>query len=269
MSTPKSKGPVAVVGIPTDVNSSFMSGAALAPPEIRKALHSQSTNLCAENGIDLHGHAGWSDCGDLEVEGTSVGEIIDQGVSRLLETGRRVVALGGDHAITYPVVRAIARQHPGLTILHLDAHADLYQEFEGNRESHACPFARIMEDGLATRLVQIGIRTMNPHQRAQAQRFGVEVYGVRGVPPIADLDLESPLYLSIDLDALDPSCAPGVAHPEPGGLTTREVISIIQDLPHPLVGADIVELNPDRDLNNITAMVAAKLLKEVLAGMMG
>ncbi len=269
MSTANLRGPVTVVGVPTDVNSSFLPGAALAPSRIRDALHSPSTNLCAESGIDLHGHAGWLDGGDLDVGGDSDGDIIDQGVSRLLETGRRVVALGGDHAITYPIVRAVARQYPGLTILHLDAHADLYEEFDGNRESHACPFARIMEDGLATRLVQIGIRTMNPHQREQARRFGVEVHRVRGVPAIADLDLESPLYLSIDLDAIDPSCAPGVAHPEPGGLTTREVISIIQDLPHPLVGADIVELNPQRDLNNTTAMVAAKLLKEVLAGMIG
>lgn len=269
MSTPDIKGPVTVIGVPTDVNSSHIKGAALAPDMIREALANPSSNLCAENGIDLGDTSEWMDGGDLEVGGDSDGEIIDQGVGRLLESGRRVVALGGDHAITYPVVRAVARHHPGLTILHLDAHADLYEEFEGNRESHACPFARIMEDGLAARLVQIGIRTLNPHQREQARRFGVEVHGVRGVPTIADLDLESPLYLSIDLDAIDPSCAPGVAHPEPGGLTTREVISIIQDLPHPLVGADIVELNPQRDLNNITAMVAAKLLKEVLARMIG
>ena len=126
-----------------------------------------------------------------------------------------------------------------------------------------------MEDGLAGRVVQIGIRTMNSHQRRQAERFGVEVHGARGVPSIAGLGLEPPLYLSLDLDVLDPSCAPGVAHPEPGGLTTREVISIIQDLPCPLVGADIVELNPHRDLNGLTAMVAAKLLKEILANMIG
>ena len=171
----------------------------------------------------------------------------------LVSAGGRVIALGGDHAITYPIVRATARRHESLTILDLDAHADLYDELEGNRESHACPFARIMEDGLAGRVVQIGIRTLNAHQRQQADRFGVEVHGARRVPPIAGLGLESPLYLSLDLDVLDPACAPGVSHPEPGGLTTREVISIIQDLPCPLIGADIVELNPARDLNGLTA----------------
>ena len=268
MSTPNSKGSVTVVGIPTDVNSSFMSGAALAPGSIRKALTSPSSNLCAEDGTDLKDHQRWADAGDLEIGEGSIVQPIDDAITCILDSGRRAVSLGGDHAITYPIVRATARRHPELTILHLDAHADLYDQFEGNHESHACPFARIMEDGLARRVVQIGIRTMNSHQREQAARFGVEVHGVRGIPAIADLGLEPPLYLSLDLDALDPSCAPGVAHPEPGGLTTREVLSIIQDLPCPMVGADIVELNPHRDINDLTARVAAKLLKEILANML-
>ena len=269
MTTPNRDGRITVIGVPTDVNSSFMPGAALAPRRIREAFHSPSTNLSTEKGIDLGTHPGWEDGGDLDLGDASLGVSIDQGVSRLIEVGGRVVALGGDHSITNPIVRATARRHPSLTILHLDAHADLYDEFEGNRESHACPFARIMEDDLARRVVQIGIRTMNSHQRRQADRYNVEVHGARGVPAVAELGLEPPLYLSLDLDVLDPSCAPGVAHPEPGGLSTREVISIIQDLPYPLVGADIVELNPHRDLNDLTAMVAAKLLKEILANMIG
>lgn len=267
MSTPRRDGRITVIGVPTDLNSSFLPGAALAPDHIREALHSPSTNLSTERGIDLGNHPGWADAGDLDLDDAALGASIDRGVSRLIETGDRVIALGGDHSITYPIVRATAHRHGRLTILHLDAHADLYDEFEGNRESHACPFARIMEDGLAARVVQIGIRTMNRHQRQQAERFGVEVHGARRVPAIAGLKLESPLYLSLDLDALDPSCAPGVAHPEPGGLTTREVISIIQDLPCRLAGADIVELNPHRDFNGLTATVAAKLLKEILANM--
>ena len=265
MSTPDRDGHITVIGVPTDVNSSFLAGAAMAPKHIREALHSPSTNLWTENEIDLGSHPGWTDRGDLD-DGV-LGESIDQAISRLVETGDRVVALGGDHAITYPILQATARKQESLTILHLDAHADLYDEFEGNRESNACPFARIMEDGLAGRLVQIGIRTLNSHQRRQADRFGVEVHGARRVPPIVELGLEPPLYLSLDIDVLDPACAPGVAHPEPGGLTTREVISIIQDLPCPLIGADIVELNPARDLNGLTARVAAKLLKEILANM--
>jgi len=267
MNTSDHNGHITVIGVPTDVNSSFLPGAALAPNHIREALRSPSTNLWTENEIDLGAHPGWQDRGDLDLDDAATGESIERVVSGLIGTGDRVVALGGDHAITYPIVRATARRHESLTILHLDAHADLYDEFEGNRESNACPFARIMEDGLAGRVVQIGIRTLNSHQRRQADRFGVEVHGARRLPSIAGLGLEPPLYLSLDLDVLDPACAPGVAHPEPGGLTTREVISIIQDLPCPLVGADIVELNPHRDLNELTARVAAKLLKEILANM--
>ena len=263
------RAPVTVVGVPTDRNSSFTPGAGLAPAPIREALGSPSSNLCTENGVDLGEHQGWEDAGDLEIDEGSIVQPIDDAITDILDSGRRVIALGGDHAITHPIVRAIARRHTGLTILHLDAHADLYDEFEGNRESHACPFARVMEEELADRLIQIGIRTMNPHQQEQAQRFGVEVHGARLIPSIESLGLTGPLYLSVDLDVLDPAFAPGLAHPEPGGLTTRQVISIVQDLPCPLVGADIVELNPHRDINNLTAMVAAKILKEILANMIG
>lgn len=261
--------PVAVVGIPSDNNSSFLKGAASAPTHIREAFRYPSSNLCTENGLDLAAHPGWEDVGDLELGKGSVVQPIEDAVTRIIEADRRILALGGDHAITYPVVCAVARRNPKLTILHLDAHPDLYDELDGDRFSHACPFARIMEDGLAARLIQIGIRTMTPHQREQAERFGVEVYGARRVPTVRNLNLTGPLYLSIDLDVLDPAHAPGISHPEPGGLATREVVNIIQDLGCPPVGADIVELNPDRDINGLTAMVAAKLLKEVLATMIG
>jgi arginase family enzyme len=154
-----------------------------------------------------------------------------------------------------------------LNILHLDAHPDLYDELDGNRRSHACPFARIMEEKLATRLVQVGIRTMNPHQRQQAERFNVEVIDMRHWQPGIPLEFDGPVYLSLDLDVLDPAFAPGVSHHEPGGLSTREVIHLIHSLKAPLVGADIVEYNPQRDPVGMTAMTAAKLLKEVVACM--
>jgi agmatinase len=179
-----------------------------------------------------------------------------------------VQSLGGDHAITYPIMRAYATKYGDLAVLHLDAHPDLYDEFEGNRSSHACPFARIMEEGLVKRLVQVGVRTMNPHQRAQARRFGVEVVEMRQYQPGLALELDGPLYVSIDLDVLDPAFAPGVSHHEPGGLSVREVLQLIQELRVPVVGADIVELNPHRDPVGCTAMVAAKLLKEITAVML-
>jgi agmatinase len=257
-------GDVAVLGVPLDENSSFLSGAALAPPRIRQVLHSGETNLCAEDGIDLGADSRWLDLGDLDLRsGSAAFEQIEIAVAGLLRQDVRLLALGGDHAITYPILRAYAAKYADLTVLHLDAHPDLYDEFEGSRHSHACPFARIMEEGLVTRLVQVGIRTMNPHQREQAARFGVEVIEMRHYQPGLALNLTGPLYISIDLDVLDPAFAPGVSHHEPGGLSVRQLLQLFQELPVPVVGADIVELNPHRDLVGSTAMVAAKLLKEL------
>jgi agmatinase len=192
---------------------------------------------------------------------------IETAVARLAEQKARVLALGGDHAVTFPVVNALSKTYDNLTVLHLDAHPDLYDSYDGNRFSHACPFARIMETGRVKRLVQVGIRGMNDEQRRQVDKFGVtciEMKDYRSKKPIA---LEGPLYLSVDMDVLDPAYAPGVSHHEPGGMSTRKVLRLIQSIGCPIVGADIVEVNPDRDVNGMTAAVAAKLVKEI-AGMM-
>jgi arginase family enzyme len=124
-----------------------------------------------------------------------------------------------------------------------------------------------MEGKLAERLVQVGIRAMNAHQRAQADRFGVEVIDMRawsaGVRPV----VRGPVYVSMDIDGLDPAFAPGVSHREPGGLSVREVLGIIQALEGPIVGADVVEYNPSRDLGQVTSHVCAKLVRELVSRM--
>ena len=261
-------GMVAVVGVPYDENSSFMRGPALAPARIREVLHAGSTNLCSESGIDLGAEPRFHDLGDLELaNGAAAFEQIEKAIADLLDRDVHVLSLGGDHAITYPILKAYGKKYDQLNILHLDAHPDLYDEFEGNRYSHACPFARIMEENPA-RLVQVGIRTMNPHQRLQAERFGVEVIEMREWQPELNVDFEGPVYLSLDMDVLDPAFAPGVSHHEPGGLSTRDALQLIQSLRVPIIGADIVEFNPKRDPLGITAMAAAKFLKEIAAGML-
>ena len=161
---------VALLGVPWDEHSSFERGAAGAPPLIRAAMRSPSSNLSTESGLDLAWEARFSDAGDIEIpEGERALGAIEGVVRALVASGARVMALGGDHAITYPVLRAQAAAFPGLTLLHVDAHPDLYDEFEGDRLSHACPFARIMEEGLASRLVQVGIRTLNAPQRRRSR----------------------------------------------------------------------------------------------------
>ena len=260
---------IAVLGIPFDENASFLHGPASAPPHIQKSFYSPSSNLWTENQIDLETNQAWQFAGDLEFIGDEPAfRKIESAVDELLSRKVRVISLGGDHSIAYPILRAYAKAYPGLNVLQLDAHPDLYDELNGNRHSHACPFARVMEEKLAKRLVQVGIRTMNGHQREQAQRFGVEIHEMRDDFQVDNLNFDGPIYLSLDLDCLDPAFASGVSHHEPGGLSTREVLHIIQNLQGNLVGADIVEYNPDRDPLGITGMVAAKLLKEILGRML-
>jgi arginase family enzyme len=137
-----------------------------------------------------------------------------------------------------------------------------------NRYSHACQFARIMEENLVQRLVQVGVRSITGHQREQAKRFNVEMIEMIEKTRINELTFTGPVYVSLDMDCLDPAFAPGVSHHEPGGMNTREVIEIIQNLKGNVVGADIVELNPELDPLKITGMVAGKLLKEILGRML-
>ena len=259
-----------LIGLPWDATSSFLRGAAAAPAAIRAALSSSAGNGWSESLVDTRA-AGWlTDAGDVPVF-PGAGETlasIEAGVATLIADGARPLALGGDHAVTYPVLRAIHAAHGPVSILHIDAHPDLYDVYDGDRYTHATPFARIMEEKLATRLVQTGIRAMNGHQREQADRYGVEVIDMRawsrGERPSLD---SGPIYVSIDLDGIDPAHTPGVSHREPGGLTVREVIGLIQDIGGEIVGADVVEYNPSRDVSDLTALVAAKLVQELAAKM--
>ena len=264
-----SQKPAVVLGVPYDASSSFRRGPALAPAHIRQALWSPAGNSWTEALVDISDPAVLVDAGDLAIEDARAREIIEAGVATQLADGKKPILLGGDHSISFPVLRAIAAAVGPLTILHIDAHADLYDEFEGDRFSHACPFARIMEEKLAIRLVQVGIRTLTSHQRSQVERYGVEMIDMRawerGVRP--EIGADESMYLSVDLDGLDPAFAPGVSHPEPGGLSVRDVISLIQRLEAPMLGADIVECNPAVDPTGITSVVAAKILKEIAAAM--
>lgn len=255
-----------LLGIPYDAGSSFQRGPALAPAAIRAALHSPSTNGWNEDCLEV---AGVADEGDLSFDGAGDPyDVIEQGVDALFARGALPLLLGGDHAITWPILKAVRRHAPKLTILHLDAHNDLYDIFEGDRRSHACPFTRILEEGLCDRLVQAAIRCPSGPQRVNIEKYGVEVVPMQAgfaAMQQAVASLTGPLYLSLDIDVLDPAFAPGVSHLEPGGLTSRELITLLQSIPRgQLVAADVVELNPVNDVRDMTARVAAKAVKEIL-----
>lgn len=250
-------------GIQYDDMSSYQKGPKLAPPLIRDALNSGSSNMFSENLIAIE-NLKIEDKGDFEI---STYFDIEKITKKHLNSDAKVFTLGGDHSITFPIIKAHRIKYPKLDILHIDAHPDLYDNYEGNQYSHACPFARIMENGLAKKLVQVGIRTLNQHQTEQAKKYDVEIHQMNNLNLSAIPKFENPLYISLDMDGFDPAFAPGVSHHEPGGLSSRQVIDIIQGIDAEVIGADIVEYNPNRDFQQMTAILAAKMMKEILSKM--
>ncbi len=265
------RGSVAVIGIPWDEGSSHLTGAAEAPGRIREALGSSAGNLFSESGQDLSSQARLHLLGDLELAaGEPPLRPIQKCAETVLEQEAYPLFLGGDHSISEATIAGFESRYPDLTVVQFDAHPDLYEIFEANPHSHACPMARILERGGVRRLIQVGIRASTSHQNEQARKYAVEQVPANRCDSLdwSDMQLEGPIYVTFDIDALDPAFAPGVAHPEHGGLSTRDAINLLQRLPTPVVGADIVELNPARDINDLTAGVAAKLAKELTAKML-
>lgn len=261
------KATVCLIGAPHDANSSFLRGTAQAPDRIRDVLHNGAANLTSESGVDVGAEGVLRDAGNMAL-GDAQSAVMDvqQAIDDILARSERPLMLGGDHAVTYPALKAIHAHHGPVDILHFDAHSDTYPDFDGNPYSHASPFARILEDGLCARLVQVGIRTLTGVQRDVIAAYGVECTPWQGdVSAWLGLSFERPLYISVDIDALDPAFAPAVSHHEPGGMTTREILQVLHTLTGQVVGADIVEYNPSRDLNDMTAMVCAKFVKELAA----
>ena len=258
-----------VHGVPWDEKSSFMRGCRDAPAKIWDAFNCASANRCTESGLSLAKPEVLSYKGLLPLSsGNQVLQEIERAASDIGMAESLPIFLGGDHAVSYPLIKGLHKRYPELNMLHFDAHPDLYDEIHGDRFSHGCPMARIMEEGLAVRMVSVGIRTMTPHQRSQADKYRVEIIDMISFSAAAPLEFEGPVYVSLDLDVLDPAFVPGVSHHEPGGMTTRELLRAIQNIQGIIVGADIVEYNPYRDLQNITSMVAAKLMKELAAKML-
>lgn len=257
--------PITLIGLPWDASSSHARGAGLAPSVIRAVLFSPSSGPYSMGGVDVREAIAAYDFAELPEDGAEARAAIERRVAAVLGAGRAPLSLGGDHSVTYPILRAIAAHHGPVNVLHIDAHPDLYDEYEGDRYSHASPFARALEGGCIGNLVQVGIRAVSPAFADLADEERVIMLGPDETAAIPYDKLSGPLYVSIDLDGLDPAFAPGVSHPEPGGLTTRELLAILKRLPAKPVGADIVELNPERDVNLLTAHVAARLTKELAA----
>jgi agmatinase len=186
-------------------------------------------------------------------------------VGRVLDDGAVPILLGGDHIVTLPAFRAVLARHPDLRLLYVDAHPDLYPDYEGDSHSHACVVSRILElEGMAGgQVTQVGIRAMTPQQREAAQSSAIRVVPAWELPEFR-YEEEGPVYLSVDIDVLDPAYAPGCGNPVPGGPSTRELFALLQSLRCEIVAFDVVEVNPLLDPSGVTALTAARIVTEML-----
>ncbi len=206
----------------------------------------------------------WSylDLGDIE--GKSFEDIVSSVEGRIssIYRGQKFLFLGGDHSITYATFRGLRKasgQEFGL--VYFDAHPDCYEIYDGNPYSHACTVRRLVEEGYVKDVVMIGIRAATRQQMEFAREKGMKIFSV---DEIDEIDSMGRAYISFDIDVLDPAFAPGSSNPEPGGLSTRELIRLIKKLDLDLIAFDIVEVNPEFDHSGITCFAAAKIIREVL-----
>lgn len=273
---------VAILGVPYDGSTSYRSGTRFGPRSIRE----QSMLLWGYNnvlGVDPFKTLKIVDYGDVEVVPVDVvasHQAIERDAGAITSAGTTLLTLGGDHSITLPLLRAHARRHGPVAVVHLDAHPDTWDmEYGGQKYSHGTPFRRAIEEGLidTQSYLQIGIRgpTAGPQDYADALRLGARMITLdeavtRGIADVVDevrgrVD-GKPVYLSIDIDCHDPAFAPGTGTPEVGGFTSYQVLQLVRGLRGMrLVGGDIVEVSPPFDHGGITSILAANLAFEMLS----
>jgi agmatinase len=278
-----SRADVTVVGVPFDSGVSYRPGARFGPAHIRGA----SKLLRPYNpALDVHPFDSQqvADAGDIAVNPFDLEDAlraVDTAVTDLRADGSRLLTLGGDHSIALPILRALARDHGPVGVLHFDAHLDTWDTYFGAPYTHGTPFRRASEEGLIDleRSLHIGIRgPLYSAQDLEDDRIlGFQVirsddYEVDGVSGAVDrmrkrLD-NGPVYVSVDIDVLDPAFAPGTGTPEAGGLTSRELLNTLRGLAGlNIVGADIVEVSPAYDHAEITGIAAAHMVYDLLTVM--
>ena len=257
---PYEESTIVIVGCPLDITSTFRPGTKFAPQAIREASWGLETYspLLDRDLEDLK----ICDVGDLNLpQGNLKGalEVIQGYVATLTEDGKFPILMGGEHLISLPAVKELVRHHPDLIVIQLDAHADLRQEYQGEALSHATVMRRIADVLGGKGIYQLGIRSGTKEEILHAKGMG----SLCDIEEVLRHASGRPVYLTLDLDLLDPGVAPGVSTPEPGGLNFDEVISIISSLCClQVVGFDLVELSPPYDPTQQSAMAAAKLLRE-------
>ena len=276
---------VAFLGIPIDIGTSWRSGTRFGPKEVR----SQSAMLRPYNlgtGAAPFDSLQVADIGDLAINTFSLAaslEIVRESYDAILQYDVMPMAIGGDHSITLPILRAMAKRHGKLALVHVDAHADVNDEMFGEKETHGTVFRRAYDEGLidAAKTYQVGLRGTgySAEDFTEAADWGFQQFPAQSLwgRSLASLGAEirrdigdAPVYITFDIDSLDPSFAPGTGTPEIAGLTTPQALELIRALKGlNIVGCDLVEVSPPYDLSGNTALTGANILFELLCVLPG
>ncbi|MGI5158446.1 agmatinase [Microbispora sp. CA-102843] len=272
---------VAVVGVPFDSGVSYRPGARFGPSAVREASRLLRPY---HPGLDVSPFAAMqvADAGDIACNPFDIREAVEtleEAASGLMEGGTRLVTIGGDHTIALPLLRAAARRHGPVALLHFDAHLDTWDTYFGAEYTHGTPFRRAVEEGILDTEAVCHVGTRGPlygkKDLDDDRRLGFGIVTSadvmrRGVDEVVDALRQRiggrPLYLSIDIDVLDPAHAPGTGTPEAGGLTSRELLEILRGLAGAdLVGADVVEVAPAYDHAEITSVAASHVAYDLIS----
>jgi agmatinase len=274
---------VAIVGVPFDSGVSYRPGARFGPAHVRESSRLLRPYNPAQD-IEPFARAQVVDAGDLAVNPFSIEEAIGQvqsGAAALLERAGRLLTIGGDHTIALPLLRALHAVHGPVAVVHFDAHLDTWDTYFGADHTHGTPFRRASEEGLLDQsgCVHVGIRgpLYSVRDLVEDAELGFQVVhsrevddlGTRGVVERIRARVEErPVYVSVDIDVLDPAFAPGTGTPEAGGLTSRELLAILRGIADlHLVGADLVEVAPVYDHAEITGIAASHVAYELVSAM--
>lgn len=256
---------VALFGVPYDGTTSFRPGTRFGPAAIREVSTGLET-YCPQLDRDLEDIA-YADIGAVEIPYGDPEPVVDSvchATSTVLAAGMKPLMLGGEHSISSGAVAAVAKQHPDLVLVQLDAHADLRHEWLGARHSHACAMRRCLEVLPSQQLMQIAIRSGTCDEFKELHSSG-RLISVQDIPERMNGLRGRPIYLTVDLDWFDPAVMPGTGTPEPGGFVWNDFAAVINELRHHhLMGADVVELAPQLDPSGISSVLAAKVTRSLL-----